>query len=118
MSDGKWYKNAVIKDKTGDWFLCFDDNDSPEIVIKEDKRLSQKECVNLIYKILQEANIKAQVTHTLRSYSGRIFDGKFYSAISGFLRITDKINIDKLIVKHDGVYYDYEPKQGGIYYDF
>jgi len=31
--DGKYYKNLVYQDEEGTWFLCFDDDEPPEIVI-------------------------------------------------------------------------------------
>lgn len=31
-TDGKYYKDPVLRER--DWFLCFDDNEPPELVVK------------------------------------------------------------------------------------
>jgi hypothetical protein len=33
--DGKYYKNLIYRDKRLNWFICFDDNDPVELVIKK-----------------------------------------------------------------------------------
>jgi len=32
--DNFFYKNPILGDSSGNWFVCFDDDDDPEIVVK------------------------------------------------------------------------------------
>jgi hypothetical protein len=34
--DGKFYKNPTYRDPSGKWFVCFDDDDPPELVVSRD----------------------------------------------------------------------------------
>lgn len=46
--DGKYYKNPVLGDKENTWFLCFDDNDPPELVIRKSNPAQPEEILKAI----------------------------------------------------------------------
>jgi hypothetical protein len=78
--DNKWYKELVYKSKDGDWFLCFDDDDPPELVIKES-------CKKTIAQICEEVGISSRTAFNAnRNKCNRMFNGKFHEAFSLFLR--------------------------------
>lgn len=107
--DGKFYRNPTIREK--DWFLCFDDEEPPELVVKDSLLKTKKP-----WKILNEARIK----HKPEGYqpwkgdrsAGRLFGGKFHPGTGFFIEITARIPVP---THHDGIY-DEKPKKQGVYY--
>lgn len=90
--DGLFYKNPVIQ---GDnFFICFDDRDPPEIVIKY-KPYSTNSLILVARSLLIQAGIKAQLINPLTpKTSQRVFDHKrmrFTEAFSFFFKLTAPI---------------------------
>ena len=75
--NGKFYKNLVYRGD--DWFICFDDNDPVELVIKLASTSSENP--DFILKNLEWPSYKLSAQGT----AGRIFNGKFARARSWFL---------------------------------
>lgn len=119
MDNGIWYKNPEIFDKTGNWYICFDDDDPPEIVVHhtDQKHLSVKEKNDTIRMVLEKHNISAKIQY-LSSTGNRMYppyyDG-FKPSISAFIKIKERININNLIVKHDGEFVEVPPHDCVIY---
>ena len=112
MNDGKFYQNPIIYDETGDWFLCFDDDDPPEFVIRNAViSSSRKNREKEILEILEKVGISAKITESRvcgqRNFGCTSTDPKkhmfFESAISAFLIIEKRIPIDKIKIKADSV---------------
>jgi hypothetical protein len=79
-SDSKWYKDPVWRGP--DWFVCYDDDDPPEIIIKADSKLSFDEALKL-------CGHKACATFRFRGGVERVFDKegvKFARAKSCFFK--------------------------------
>lgn len=91
-SDGNLYESAP---RGLDWFLCFDDEDPPELVMKNPgKRKSADECKVLAYKLMESLGMEADIIAGPQRH-GRVFDGKMCKkSISFFLKITKPIPID------------------------
>ena len=89
MADGKWYQNPTIFSKSRNWYLCFDDDDPPELVIKEDKPRSKVERLELAETILKWWNIDAKIQRS-QLYCQRMFPPEysgFYQAFSFFIKM-------------------------------
>lgn len=103
--DGKWYKEPVLGGE--DWFICFDDDDPPELVFKEHSDINP-------YTLLRELGIKASLkgrgNRSMRMFSEEI---KFDDAISFWLKIKKPIPA-AAITEHDGII-DELPFQGTLY---
>lgn len=123
MSDGKFYQDPTIYDQSNNWFLCFDDEEDPELVIHQPKQLSKEDRYKKVEEILELAKINAKIKS--HSPSGeRIFpDEKFKPAICAFLEIKESIDISLLSINfnsinqniselHDCVICDFDLKRG------
>jgi len=107
-SDGKWYEWPTIEGVTQDgkkWYLCFDENDPPELVVQTDgngKEIDAK-------KILREAGV---------SFGGVRFNGvcgrMIGRAASFWVTITAPIPTP---TKFDAVY-ETQPQRQGTYFSF
>jgi len=122
MADGKWYKNITIYDESQNWFLCFDDNEPPEIVIyNPDKTSSNKQKIIKIREVLKKANIYAKVTG-LKATGSRLYpphwSREFKPSISGFLKIRRRIDITNLLILHDGIFDKLPQREEYVFYDF
>jgi len=109
--DGKWYKELVYRSADGDWFLCFDDDDPPELVIK----LS---CKKKISEICREIGFPSSVSFQMvRGHSQRMFDGKFHEASSLFL-VTERSSYPKPVEGRDSfeAAYDKMPNCQGAFH--
>lgn len=105
--DGKWYKEPVLRGE--DWFICFDDDDPPELVFKEHSDINP-------YILLRELGIKAKLKgrgHLSGRMFGRSDDYKFDDAVSFWLNIKKPIPASA-ITEHEGVI-DELPFQGTLY---
>jgi hypothetical protein len=97
--DGKLYRDPVLR---GDgWFLCFDDDDPPELVVKK----GQKPPGFIFFKRTHRGNSGG------RCFTGDIAGG-FEQANSYFGRLVGRIPVPK---EHDGIVKDGETGQGVIY---
>jgi hypothetical protein len=68
--DGNLYEDPVFYGD--DWFLCFDDDDDPEIVI-ERKGRSNQACLHCVGEILKETGISADLSSSLARTAIRCF---------------------------------------------
>lgn len=83
FSDGRYYKNPTIR---GDgWFLCFDDDDQPELVVQMQGQ-SPKQVELRACDILEAAGIDATMMSS-PSRGGRVFGKKIREAMAWFLTI-------------------------------
>lgn len=101
--DDQWYQEPVLGGD--DWFICFDDDDPPELVVKEGKGINP-------YTLFEDIGLKAKVI-SKPSYSGRLFDGNFHDAWAVFLKIKKPIPAQH-IKEHDGLTTEM-PFQGTLY---
>lgn len=108
MADGKYYQNPVIYDETGDWFICFDDEEPPEFVIRTNViSSSRKDREKEILERLEEIGISAEIIQSdpsgQRNFS---LDSKmsFYApAIRAFLKLNNRIPLSRIKVKADSI---------------
>lgn len=96
-----FYKNVIIKGN--DFFICFDDEKPPELVIeKRDKDISN--LIKRAEEILKEYGIQAIIQKDeIKENCERMFGKKFKLAFSIFLDIKKPIPF-KSISHHDGIY--------------
>lgn len=88
--DGNFYKDPTLRG-TG-WFVCFDDDDPPELVIRVEYAKKR-------FSILKDKGIK-YANLAFQGSSGRLFGGRFKTANSYFFKLRGPIPIPD---KHDGV---------------
>lgn len=103
--DGQWYREPVLSG--AGWFICFDDDDPPELVWRVDADINP-------YTLLREIGLEAKLQGRGQS-AHRIFGGEFHEAYSFWLKIKKPIPAE-YITEHDGVV-TYMPPQG-VLYDF
>ena len=119
MPNKMWYQNPIIYDKTLDWFICFDDDDPPELVLKSPKQISKIERVEYIKNTLFIADISVEgFTHSVSG--NRLFPPewkKFHPAVNAFLKINGFNNLEILTIKYDKALLD-RPEGQGVYYEF
>lgn len=65
-TDGKFYKNPVIKGEG--WFICFDDDDPPELVVE--LSLYKKDGKEIFTKILQEQQLDFKIIQNTVNFGG------------------------------------------------
>ena len=121
MDNTIWYKNPIIFDETHNWYICFDDDDPPEIVVHhtDQKHLSVKEKLDTIAMVLERHKIFAKVKYLSRT-GNRLFPPyyeDFKSCIAAFIKIKSRIDISHLIIKHDGEFAEVPPHDC-VMYDF
>lgn len=68
--DEKLYHDPVLYGN--DWFLCFDDDDPPELVIEQQNR-SKVQCRERALEVLAETGIEAKVSVESYDSSQRVF---------------------------------------------
>jgi len=76
--DGIFYRGLTYHDVNGNWFLCFDEDEPPELVIK-------RTCPTSPEDILRELGIVADLRHG--PGGSRIFNDKFVKARAFFLKM-------------------------------
>ncbi len=123
MANDKWYKNPTISDLTNNWFLCFDDDDPPELVIYQPQQLSKEKRMERIFEIVDGAKIKARIQVKTVTLSNRLFppnwSGPFKPSVSVFLEITHPIDLTNLQIKHEGEFDDVPDSHAGcVIYPF
>lgn len=99
--DKKIYKNPILSGE--DFFICFDDDDPPELVIKTLNR-SDTELHQRAIDILKNINLNTTISSKPQK-SGRLFESNltFIDAYSIFITINSPIPSNS-ITKHDGIY--------------
>jgi len=112
MDDNKWYKNPSLGEKN--WFICFDDDDPIELVIKE-KDYKEGLTPDVIFA---KIGAIAKVTSRPIRSGLRCFDSKFHfsGAVAFWIEIKNKPSV-KFLRDHDGVS-DKPPQQDCVFYDF
>lgn len=104
--DGLFYKNPQLSGKG--WFICFDDDEPPELVIAINNVLSPED-------IFKMCNIDVRVLKSKsKKYALRLFHGKFKSAKSIFFELLSPLDEEK-ITEHEGAFKYKEIGQGVIY---
>ena len=101
----EFYRDPIIRGD--DFFLCFDDDDPPELVIMQNGR-NAAQLRKRLWEIIVFLKIDATPTTTLTVSSGRIFssdqsDMNFQEAYSVFLDINKPIPVS-IITEHEGIY--------------
>lgn len=108
--DGKWYQDPVLEgvsDSGHKWFLCFDDEDPPELVYQWG---SHRDPAG---KVLRKAGIRwANMRHARAST--RCFLGGSYMADGYFVDLTSPIPVP---ARYDAVF-EFQPQRDGCYYGF
>ncbi len=116
-TSGLWYKDLVIYGEN--WYLCFDDDDPPEIVIKKQKSIPRKERKEIICRCLNSVKISVKIlSHS--DQGERLFPPeykRFSPAIQGFVKITGKIDLTNLTYLSTKSFKS-NPEYQGVFYDF
>ena len=121
-ASGKWHKNPIIWHKDSVWYICFDDDEPTEFVIKESK-INISELRDYINDILNCFKIKATLS-TVRTGAERCFGNSLtdyepaYSVFMEFLgdwRLPDLIEPEWVVIISD-VAYNERPSLAGVYH--
>ncbi|MDX1701712.1 MAG: hypothetical protein R3250_13885 [Melioribacteraceae bacterium] len=112
MANGACYKNPTLFDESGDWFICFDDEEPPEIVIRQAViSHSRKSRVRQISEKLEELGISAKITDSRvcghRNFGHATNDPKkteFEPAVAAFLKLKKRIPLDHVQYTADSVH--------------
>lgn len=89
--DGKFYRNLVYRGENWDWFICFDDQDPVELVVRRDYPPAKPPM-----KILGELGIPYYAVEKRHSVGERLFEfenlkkAKLHPATSYFLKVHNK----------------------------
>ena len=108
MDNGCYYKNPIIYDLAGDWYICFDDEEPPEFVIRTSVINSSREKrFKNIEEILEKNRISAIITGVSaigkRNFSIRDQSWDFDDAIGVYLKLLKRLPILNLHCKHEGI---------------
>lgn len=113
--DGKFYENPTLRGEDSDgarWFLCFDDDDPPELVIEtKGRRVNASHAV----KILDNIGVKYKLLGGSPMVCGRCFtDDGFADGASFFFNLKSAIPIPK---GFDSVI-EGRPQRECVFYEF
>ncbi len=103
MADDKeFYKNPTIRGH--DFFICFDEDEDPELVIMKNGR-DPEQMADRAGEIIENLDIKAKFLGKPQLWTQRCFGDNFNfrDAFSTFIRITATFSAD-IISKHEGLY--------------
>jgi hypothetical protein len=78
-TDGNWYQGLVYRAQDNTWFICFDDDDPPELVARETCKLTPRQ-------ICEKLGLQVKA-YNKGSHSDRSFNGRFRPAKSVFLDV-------------------------------
>lgn len=121
MDDGLFYKNPVIFDDTNNWYICFDDEDPPEFVIRKNviNLSSKKGAIEKINRFLEEKEIPAKAISisviAQRDFSIRSKKSNFIDSIGVYLSFSKRIPISNFKHLEDGVDFDSGNSQCVVY---
>ena len=110
LNDGNYYKNPTLG--RNNWFICFDDDDPPELVIKMkmfEDGLTPK-------RIIDRIGLEAEVVSDITEYAGRCFEEdslRMEEAVAVFLKISEPPSTEWLR-NHDGI--EENSRTEGVYY--
>ncbi|NIN68878.1 MAG: hypothetical protein GTO63_30165 [Anaerolineae bacterium] len=110
--DGKWYKELVYADESGDWYVCFDDSEPMEVVIAAECDLSPKQ-------ILDRLEIPYERIFKGKTFAGRLFppDWKYLRRAKAYFVYVRNLAfpVPGEHCKYDQIYDEY-PNREGVYY--
>jgi hypothetical protein len=110
--DKKWYKNLSYRDPRGNWFVCFDDDEPVELVIKQEANLDP-------HNILHDLGILYSTIGS-RISSGRLFNPKTLTFTKAYSYFVDCYGSQPFPTPRESDTYDSvhseHPKKGGVYY--
>ncbi len=97
--DGRYYICPIIY--TDDWYVCFNDDDPPEIVVRHHK--SEKGAESRAKKFLRDAGFKFR-DFKFKGTSGRMFppEWKLTQASSAFFEILEPFPVENVKIHSDG----------------
>lgn len=97
LSDNKIYKDPILGDKENTWFIYFDEDEPPELVIRKSLNIMPED-------LLKKLNINAQIIGNYQ-YSSRCFNSinNMNAAISVFLK-SNNLYPAEYLIKYDKVY--------------
>lgn len=78
--DGKWYEDLTYRAADNTWFICFDESDPPELVMR-------KTCKLTVTEILNQVGIVVSGIKQGNYGSDRIFGRRFCAAKSYWLEM-------------------------------
>lgn len=93
--DGQFYQDPVLRGE--DWFLCFDDDDPPELVMKADRLIpeSKADVKERAKGILDRLGVRYElcggVSRSSRCFGSQIT--RMHPAVAVFLHIKDPIPV-------------------------
>lgn len=129
--DGRLYQNPVLGDATHEWFICFDDDDPIEMVVKAHKPsraaegvlrigVGKQAVLEHVRALIQRLDMKGVQIQGLNHGDGtsRCFEpnDKFHRSVAVWLDIKHPIPA-RLIIKHDQVA-DVLPPGDKVFYNF
>ena len=118
-----WFEGPVIYDESENWFICFDDDDPVEIVIKIKESISNKDAIELILDTLGNAKINAEIIMSkgigrgCRNYPKTQIT-EYHESIWAFIELKQNIEPNNLKVDHKGISHDLPPTGEFVAYDF
>ncbi|MBL4656243.1 MAG: hypothetical protein JKY33_10525 [Bacteroidia bacterium] len=111
--EGNWYKNPIIWGEDASYFVCWDDDDPIELVIRIDSNMTLKKVVDELYS--QGWNIEL-LGHKMKT-GDRYFGDKFYPARAYWLRQNDGPTETQLLTDTDATLMGkIQPKVEGTFY--
>ena len=110
-AEGDWFENPIVRDPDWNWFICWDDDEPIELVIKDSAAITAK-------MVLDELKAKGwELIATHRSHSAgcsRIFNHGFEPANAVYLR--QQSNGPPRALISTGIHLPFEPTGQGVYY--
>lgn len=105
--DRCWYKELCYKDKDSNWFICFDDDDPVEIVIKSECDITPEQVLNS----LNFPYVKIQQHHS------RLFDNEFHKARAYFITVKNEpFPTPRPFDEYDDKFNKFPPATQGVFY--
>jgi len=110
--DNEFYKNPIIKGH--DFFICFDEDDLPELVIMKESR-DPEQLADRASEIIKNLEIKARFLGKPELWTQRCFGDNynFKDAFSTSLKISVPFSAE-IITEHEGLY-DGKSVAGGTF---
>ena len=116
-TDHNYYRNPIVY---GDnWFVEFEDEELPQIVVKNFKKTSNSSCEKRMRKILNSHGFKYKLDDGFVSGT-RVFPPKFQGfvpAIARHFQLKDLIPVNDIEIHHEGCLI-LKPEADGTYFTF
>jgi len=107
-ADDGFFYNCPILSGEG-WFICFDDDEPPELVIAKDSEVKFE-------NVFKKLGIDYNKIKERKMGGERFFDGEFKEALSYFFKLRKPIP-SKYITKNDGKIKSIKEIYQGVIYD-